>query len=218
MRLSNPKARRLFLFVGVTAVVIGYFAVWLPGPAAGLRLIGLELGEWIKFLGVGQGRNWFYGPPILLGLIMALLSTGWKNGRWQTWVFRLLAVAVSLLAFPAIAAITTEPRSEWLARVIGIAAVLMTVLLAAMIPASRAAGRAVWWAVAGLSVLGIVLPLWQYLIVRPIVSEILQQSVGIGLGVWLNCMGFLAILIVACWMLWWGKENRPPVPASSQVN
>ena len=109
-----PKFWRILLFAGLTAVFVGYFAVWLPGPAAGLRLIGLELGEWIKFLGVGQSRDLFYAPPILLGLIMVLLTAGWDNRRWQTWLFRLLAIGVSLLAFPAVAAITTEPRSEWL--------------------------------------------------------------------------------------------------------
>lgn len=209
--MSQPRVLRTLLFGGITAVLVGYFAVWLPGPSAGLRLIGLELGEWIKFLGAGWGRNWFYLPPIALGGVMALLTVGWENGRWQTWLFRLLAIAISLLAFPAVAAITTEPRGEWLARVLGIAAVVALALVSSVVGGSGSARRTAWLGAAVLSALGLALPLWQCFQVRPIVSDILRQSIGLGLGVWLNSLGFLAILIVAVWTLRASNENRPSV-------
>jgi hypothetical protein len=195
------------LWAGLTAVLIGYLTVWLPGPAAGLRLIGLELGEWIKFLGVGQSRNYFYTPPILLGLIMVLITARWPGGRWQTWAFRGLAVMVSLLAFPAVAAITTEPRSEWLVRLVCISLVVAAVLLVGLVP-----GRGwAWWGVLVLGVLGFVLPLWQYALVQPVVAGILQQPIGIGLGLWLNSGGFLVIALVAGSMLLANTKSRPAV-------
>jgi hypothetical protein len=196
------------LWVGLTAALIGYLTVWLPGPAAGLRLIGLELGEWIKFLGVGQSRNYFYTPPILLGLIMVLITAGWPGGRWQTWAFRGLAVVVSLLAFPAIAAITGEPRSEWLARLAGIGLVVVAIVGVALAPGR---GRWAWWGVLVLGLLGFVLPLWQYGQVQPVVTGILRQPVGIGLGLWLNSAGFLLIIFVAGSALLADAKSRPAV-------
>ena len=47
----RPPSRLGLLALGLTAIFIGYFLVWLPGPGAGLSLIGVEVGEWIKFLG-----------------------------------------------------------------------------------------------------------------------------------------------------------------------
>jgi hypothetical protein len=196
------------LWFGLTAVLIGYLTVWLPGPAAGLRLIGLELGEWIKFLGVGQSRNYLYTPPILLGLIMVLITAGWPGGRRQTWAFRGLALMVSLLAFPAIAAITGEPRSEWLARLLGIGLVGAAVVLVALVGGR---GRWAWWGVLVLGLLGFVLPLWQYAQVQSVVAGILQQPVGIGLGLWLNSGGFLLIALVAGSMLLADAKSRPAV-------
>ena len=88
----QPSIRLNLLFLGLTAILAGYFMVWLPGPSAGLQLIGIEVGEWIKFLGIGAGRNWFYLPPIVIGLTLALLAATWPNGRIQTWMARGLAV------------------------------------------------------------------------------------------------------------------------------
>lgn len=213
--MDTPAVWRGLLLGGLTAVLIGYLAVWLPGPAAGLRLIGLELGEWIKFLGVGHGRDLFYAPPILLGLIMVALSAGWPNGRWQTWSFRGFAMLVSLLAFPAIAAITGEPRSEWLARIAGIGLVLVAIIGASITPAGRSSRHRKWWVVTVLSLLGIVLPLWQYAVIQPAVQAILRQSVGIGLGLWLNSLGFLLVLFVSVRVLLDDTQHRPEVPRQS---
>ncbi len=80
------------VFLGLTAILVGYFLVWLPGPSAGLRLIGIELGEWIKFLGVGSRRDLFYLPPIVVGLVLGLVAATWPNDRPQTWLARALAV------------------------------------------------------------------------------------------------------------------------------
>lgn len=207
-RLNQPWLWTALLLSGLTAVVVGYLSVWLPGPSAGLRLIGLELGEWIKFLGVGPQRNFFYAPPILLGLIMVLMTAAWTNGRWQTWAFRGLAVLVSLLAFPAVAAITLEPRSEWLVRLVGIGLVAMAALAVPLLNRTGS-GRWAWWGILILSLLGFVVPLWEYAVIQPIVAAILLRPVGVGLGIWLNSLGFLLILLVSARVLTRETENRP---------
>ncbi len=129
--LRTQNQERL-LIAGLTAVFIGYLSVWLPGPAAGLRFLGVELGEWIKFLGVGAIRDLFYLPPIILGLMLAVLTMGWENGRWQTWLMRGLALLVSLLAFPAYEDLMGDYRSQYLLRVALSGLVGLTIILVSL--------------------------------------------------------------------------------------
>ncbi|MEM7113844.1 MAG: hypothetical protein AAF614_15520 [Chloroflexota bacterium] len=180
--------------LGLTAVFVGYLTVWLPGPAVGLSFIGVELGEWIKFLGVRGMRNLFYLPPITLGWLIALQTVGWPP-RWQTWAMRGAGLAVSLLSFPAIEAILGEPRSEWLLRLLLIASVGAVALGTHFLPASWK--RPILLITAVLGLLGAILPTWAYFQVRPLVENVVGLSIGIGLGVWLNGVGHLAQTAVA---------------------
>lgn len=171
--------------------------VWLPGPSAGLQLIGIEVGEWIKFLGIGAGRNWFYLPPIVIGLTLALLAATWPNGRIQTWMARGLAIAAAMLAIPALAAIQLEPPSEWLARLLAIALVGV-VAFAGAIPSQRWRDSDwIWLLVVAVALAGAIVPTVQYLIVRPAAEASLLRPVGVGVGVWLNAIGSLLVAAVA---------------------
>lgn len=185
------------LFLGLTAAFIGYFRVWLPGPAAGLQIIGIEMGEWIKFLGVGSRRDLFYLPPIAVGLVIALMASTWPNDRPHTWVARGMAVAVSLLSFPAIAAIRLEPSSEWLMRLAMIVLVGIVAVVGAFFPRRAVASPWPWLFMSAVSLLGAVLPTVQYLAVRPVAEEIMRRSIGIGAGVWLSAGGLLIVAAVA---------------------
>lgn len=193
--MINQQTRQTILHLGFTAILVGYFMIWLPGPAAGLQLIGLEIGEWIKFLGVGPRRDLFYLPPITLGLSLALLTVGWSNRRWQTWGMRGLAAAVSLLAFPAIQAITSEPQSEWLLRLVLVGFVWVVSVGSSLFSSREPSAKPDWcWLfLIVIGLLGLLLPTWQYLAVRPLVSQILTMSVRIGPGVGLNAVGHLLI-------------------------
>lgn len=196
MAAMQPR-RQAILFAGMTAIFVAYFMVWLPGPSAGLQLIGVELGEWIKFLGVGSRRDWFYLPPIVLGLALALLAATWPNGRFATWAARGLAAVVALLSFPAVAAIQLEPRSEWLARLLAIALVIVVSLGGAFIAGRGNAARWVWAVMAAVALLGAIAPSLQYLAIRPVFEAALRQPIGIGPGVWLNAAGSVVVAWVA---------------------
>ena len=201
MRTQNQER---VLLAGLTAVFVGYLSVWLPGPAAGLQFLGLELGEWIKFLGVGAIRDLFYLPPIILGLMLAVLTMGWENGRWQTWIMRGLALLVSLLAFPAYEDLMGASRSEYLLRVALIGWVGLTIVLVALF-GKKLVARWVWLPWVLLSILGLagaVLPLWYYLTqVQPYVSGVFGVSVGVGWGMILYTAGCLGITAVSLWQL-----------------
>ncbi len=187
--------------VGFTAVFIAYLTVWLPGPAAGLSFIGVEMGEWIKFMGMGPTRNWFYLPPISLGLMLVLWTVGWPNGRWQTWLMRGMAVLISWLSFPAIEDITGSVAHEYWPRVW---AIILVVVVAGVSGLSGQRPRVVrlkWLLMMGLGVAGIVLPTWVYGQARTAVSDVLGLPIGYGWGVWLNGVGHLLIIAVAVWQM-----------------
>ena len=200
-RLFHNARQSLFL-AGLTAIFVSSFLVWLPGPGAGLSLIGVELGEWIKFLGVGRGRDLFYLPPIALGLLLALWPATWprnhtSGSHWRAWAVCLLAMGVALLAFPALAAIALEPRGEWLARLLLIVVVVVSAVAVALTGPRVAPARWAWLLMLVVAVVGAVAPTWQYLVVRPVVAGILRQPVGIGPGVWVNALGCALVAAVA---------------------
>ena len=187
------------LFLAFTAVLAGFLTTWYRHPAVGLSLIGLDISEWIKFLpqlqaGQVVNRNWFYLPPILLGMLIALTSAGWSNRRWQTWVMRLLAIAVSLLAFPAIEAIRFEAASEWRIRVLWIGVVVAVALAAAVLGRWP---RIVWLVMLLVAAVGVILPTYAYVAVQPHINSLLTaggagwQLGRVGMGVVLTCGGFL---------------------------
>lgn len=200
--MSKPQTQTLFL-LSFTMILVGYVMVWLPGPSAGLQLLGFEMGEWTKFFGLGVKRNWFYLPPITLALAMLFFTVGWRNGRFQTWLFRGVAATVSLLAFPALEDLTGPTQSEYLSRVAGVGLVVVMAGLLTLFgerrwPWLRPMSR-VLMVVVGLA--GLILPTLIYLEVRPFVSDLLRLELGYGPGFWLNGVGHTAVVLLAAWQL-----------------
>ena len=193
------RQRQTVFLLGFTAILMGYLMVWLPGPSAGLQFLGIEMGEWTKFFGLGVKRNWFYLPPLTLALMMLFFTVGWQNGRFQTWVFRGVAVAVSLLAFPALEDLMGPARSEYLSRVAGIGLVVVVAMLLLLLGRrERPLLRSLSWglmAVAG--VIGLVWPTLIYWEVRPFASELMRVPLGYGPGFWLNLFGHALIFVLA---------------------
>lgn len=187
--------RKQVLPLGLTAILVGYLSVWLPGPSAGLRFIGVEIGEWVKFLpevqagNVVPGRDLFYLPPITLALLLILLSAEWSSRRWPTWALRGTAVVVSLLAFPSLGAIQREPSSEWAVR-LGMIGVVVVLAVGIGLVGRRLPWR---WLMVGVAVVGALLPTWAYLAIRPGAVALIQLPIGIGWGVWLNLLGHGAV-------------------------
>lgn len=201
--LTVDASRQNLVRIGFTAILLGYLMVWLPGEVAGLSFLGLEIGEWVKFLPrvrsgqIAADRNLFYLPPITLGLMMALWTFTWPNQRWQSWAMRGLAVGVAMLAFPSIEVILNEASDQWLLRVVLIMFVAIVAISAPLwnrLP--RDLGLTIGWsAMLALSLAGLILPLWAYLVVRPIVVSLFATEVGFGPGLWLNTIGHLLVAV-----------------------
>ncbi len=219
-RFSQNGQMRLFrqmllfeqtlLFLALTAVLVAYFLIWLPGPSAGLQLMGLETGEWVKFMGMGTRRNLFYLPPITLALTMQLTAGFWDNGRYQTWIMRAAAIAVSLLAFPAIEDMMGASRAEYMSRLAAVFFVGGMGIVSAFASRHREAawtGRLLLGGMALLGAAGFYLPLSAYVEVRPVVAAWMGMPIGIGIGVWLNSVGHLGITAVALFLFWAAQEK-----------
>ena len=202
---------------GFTVILVAYFLVWLPQPVAGLSFIGLEMGEWVKFLPqvrsgeLAGNRYYFYIPPITLGIMMLAWTITWPDKRWQTWVVRGLAVAIAFLAFPSVEALLDEPASEWLLRLILVLLVLILALLSPLFkllsPSIRINGS--WILILLMGLVGAIFPTWAYMAVRGPVGDLLRSAIGIGPGVWLNAAGHLLLLGTVAYFIVTGAGKLP---------
>jgi hypothetical protein len=214
--MKSPRWPQILLPVGFTTILVAYFLIWLPQPIVGLSFIGLEMGEWVKFLPqvrlgeISANRNYFYIPPITLGMMMIAWTVTWPNKRWQTWVARGLAVAVAFLAFPSVEAILDEPASEWLLRVI---LVMVVLILAALCPLFKRLPPGIlikgsWLLIMLLGLIGAIFPTWAYLAVRGPVGDLLRLAIGIGPGVWLNAAGHILLVGTVAYFLVAGSDRH----------
>ncbi len=195
---------RTILLLGLTAIFIGYLMVWLPGSGAGLSFLGIELGEWVKFMGVGVARNLFYLPPITLALMLVTLTLLWGNGRWQSWAMRGLALLISWQVFPAIEDITGPVRHEYIPRVQWMALVLLAIVVTAVLCwAVKIETRQwlCWLFLIVLGIVGVVQPTRIYLQIQPNVAQLVGMSIGYGWGLILNGAGHLFIAGASGWQL-----------------
>ena len=189
------------LILGFTAVFVGYLSVWLVGPGAGLSFLGIELGEWLKFIGLGPSRDYFYLPPVTLSAALILWTTTWVERGWRAWAVRGLALLVSLLAFPAIEDISGPVREQYTTRVLWIGAVAALALLSAFWGEGRGWQRLAWLLIVVVSSVGLVLPLWQMAQVRPYLAELVGQPFAPGMGLWLAGFGYGLVILVSLWQL-----------------
>jgi hypothetical protein len=195
------------LILGFTAIFIGYLSVWLRGPGAGLSFLGVEMGEWFKFLGLGSRRDLFYLPPITLGLMLAIWTMTWPEREtetgfdWRAWTVRALAVLVSLLAFPAVEDISGAVREQYMLRIVLIGLVIVVALMSGFWHPKGSWRTLPWITMAVLAVLGAALPSWLFMQVRPFLSDILGVPVSAGMGFWLNVLGNTLVIATSVFQL-----------------
>lgn len=214
----SEKRRNDGVILAFTLILVGYLQSWLPHPNAGMALLGLEMGEWVKFLpSVRAGevawfhRNFFYLPPITLALGMLLWSNGWPRTP-RTLAMRLLACALSLLAMPSILVILREPSAEWSFRLLLISFVVTVALYLtwrSLPPYLLTLGGLL------VALMGAILPTLAYLLIRPIIAEWHNVPVlGIGIGVWLNLIGHLLCATPFFPVTRFTPKNKKPHPTS----
>ena len=207
-----PARRWMFLRWLLPATLIvtlaGYFGPWVGHKAAGLVIMGLDLGEYVKFLTpvrAGQIALWregFYVPLVVASLSASLFA--FRRELRYPWVVRGLLLAVAVVAAlnllpPAWTPqrmLTPEFRQQAIALAICLAAMAFSPLLA-LLPR-----RLVAVAVAAGAIVAAFVPARQFLAVLPTIAELYHQPLTPGWGLWLCAGGLLALAGAALWFGW----------------
>ncbi len=192
--------------IGVT--LVGYFGPWVGHRVAGLVIMGLDLGEYVKFLTpVRSGqivlwREGFYLPLVVASLAASLFA--FRRELRYPWLVRGLLLATAIVAAlnllpPAWTPqrmLTAEFRQQAVALALCLAAMAFSPLLA-LLPRRLVAVLVA----AGALGAGIV-PVRQFLAVLPTIADLYHQSLTPGWGLWLCAGGLLALAGAALWFGW----------------
>ena len=199
---------RWMLPAAIGTTLAGYFGPWVDHKAAGLAILGLDLGEYVKFLApvraeqVTLWREGFYLPLVLASLAASLVA--FRRELHYAWLVRgiLLAVgaaaALNLLppAWTPQRMLTPEFRQRLLALLFCLAAIACSPLLA-LLPRWLVAGL-----IAGSAAGAAFMPVRQLLAVLPTIAELYHQPLVPGWGVWLCAGGLLALAGLSLWFGW----------------
>jgi hypothetical protein len=190
---------RWILLSGAIVAFAGYFAPWVNHPAAGLAILGIDLGEYVKFLiPVRSGeipiwREGFYLPLLTISLALSLFAFR-PECRYPLWVriSMLLLAAVSALNMlppawtPALLR-TPEFRLQSLWILLSLVAIGVSPLLA-LLPRWFASA-----AVALLSLTSMLLTVRMFLAVLPAIEPLYNHALSPATGVWATTAGLLLL-------------------------
>ena len=211
-RVIAPLGKWL-LPLGVLITIFGYFGPWINHKVAGLVVMGLDLGEYVKFLLPVRGgqislwREGFYLPLVTISLACSLYAfitsprgdDGTRAFRYH-WIARAIFISVAIVAAlnmlpPAwtpgkLGAPEFRLQTAWI--------ILCLVMMAAspflgLIPRVIRAGI-----VTILAVASIWFPVSGFLAVLPTISELYHDSLRAGWGMYVLIMGLL-VLIAGAW-------------------
>ena len=204
---------RWVLPIGWGLAVLGFLGPWVSHPTAALTLSGVDMGEFVKFLpAVLDGslrliRQLFYLPAFAVTVSIALLIGSRRlcySKLFQT-LGLLLAIPVSLQLLPPAwspsSLMTAEFRTQTIA--LGVSWLLLgTWWLIGRLPSWLTGPLS-----AALCLGAIVLPLWQYLTVKPAIDKVYGQSAGTGWGFFL-CLTGLVLTTAASTLLTLASNRR----------
>ncbi len=195
----------------------GYVGAWVDHRVAGLVITGLDLGEYVKFLTpVRSGelalwREGFYLPLVAVSLTASLAALR-RDLRYA------LPARAALLALAVVAALnllppawtpqrmmTEEFRQQALALAGCLAAMAFSPLLA-LLPV-----KAFAVIVALLSISAAIIPVRQFLLILPTVSELYNQPLSPGWGMFLCAASLLTLTVAALWIGW----SKHPAPSDA---
>lgn len=210
---SLPTSRALTLArwllpLGGLVALVGYFGPWVDHPVAGLVVMGLDFGEYVKFLAAvrsGQLSLWreaFYWPLAAVSLTYALIV--FRADLGYRWWLRAGLVAVALVAAlnmlpPAWTPqrlLTPEFQQQTATMVACVAAVLVSPFLA-LLPR-----RVTAVLIAVLAVVAAAVPVWQFARVLPEIAPLYGHALMAGWGVYVLVAGFGTVVVGAVAIGW----------------
>ncbi|HEY52437.1 MAG TPA: hypothetical protein G4N94_03170 [Caldilineae bacterium] len=187
------------IVAGLFLLALGYWGAWLPHPAAGLNILGIDLAEYVKFVPeVTSGqipikREVFFYPLLSLAVGLILLGTIHRPALplWLRAIFVVLAAPTALAMLPPAwtpaLLRTPEFRQQTLTIVFLLLAALFSPLIHRYLPD--------WWRGALLVLLGAIpfQALIAYTSLLPALEKLYQQPLEPGTAYYLVAAG--AILL-----------------------
>lgn len=212
---------RVLLPLGALLALWGYVGPWVDHRVAGLAILGLDLGEYVKFLPMVRGgttslwREGFYLPLVAISLTLSLCV--WRPElRWQRPVVAWLMIAVQVLGAIA-AALNMLPPAWTPQRMLTpefhqqLAAILLCLAAVAFGPFLALLPRLVTGVfVFLLSAVAAVVPVIQFLRVLPQIATLYNHNLVPGWGMYLMLIG-LAMLVALGGLLAFAKVIEGPV-------
>lgn len=201
LAFTYKGGRRWLGWVGLALAGLGYWGPWIWHASAALTLIGLDLGEFVKFLpSVRSGqlalrREAFYLPAVALSLNLTL--TAYRRDERLHGVGKVvasvLAIAVALAMLPPAWSPTTLRLPEFRIVVVLIAACLACALIG---PLWGLLPRRLLGVIAlALAVLASAGPLWQFCLALPAIRTAYGRPLTIGWGPGVMAVGWLLFAI-----------------------
>lgn len=213
-RVVGRRSALLWWLVPLAGVLtlFGYFGPWVDHKVAGLAMLGIDLGEVVKFLpDVRSGqlvlwREGFYVPLVAVSLALSLCA--FRAEFRYPWVVRALLLAgAGVAALNLLPPAWTPPRMltpEFQQQTIAIGVCLAALALSpflALLPARLTGGILLV-----LSLLAIGFPVWQFARVLPGIGVLYNHLLAPGWGVIVMMIG-LATLAVAGVTMIVGKQK-----------
>ena len=204
--IMRASVVRVLLVMALLVALAGYFGPWVGHQAAALVLTGQDMAEYVKFLPqVRAGelrvlRELFYLPLLAgaIGLVCLAANRRWRYAWWLRGLLALLAVPVALSMLPPAwtpqLMLTAEFRWQAAAMAVCLALAVLHPLLRRLPPALLETTTAL------LALAAAVVPVWQFLRLRPALDFVYGRPVTLGWGLWLMPLGFglfVAVLLLS---------------------
>ncbi len=209
-RDRSLRIARWLLPVSAVLVLAGYVGPWIPHPAAGLVVTGLDLAEYVKFLdpvrrgALGVWRQGFYLPLVAVSLTLILYA--YRRDLGYPW-----PIKIALLGIAAVAALNLLPPA-WSPGLLitaefrlQTATLLFCMGMAGISPILALLPRTVPALIAGgLAFAALLVPITQFLRILPPIADVYGSTIALGWGVWLLCVGLVGMMAAVVFV--WRKD------------
>ncbi len=208
----RPYLPTILLMAGWLLAALGYWGAWVWAAPVGLRIPGIDLAEYVKFIAeVHSGqmhltREVFLLPLIAISLSMSLLAHRRELKLWMPlrWLVNLLAIPAALSMLPPAWTPSLLTTPEFVKQTVAIAICVLAALLSypllRRVPLIASAA-----VVALLALLSIALPLVNLFKLRAPLAVIYGHPAVLGTGPILITIGLLLVAIAPLLLL----RHRP---------
>lgn len=213
----RPYLPTILLLAGWLLAALGYWGAWVWAAPAGLRVAGIDLAEYVKFIAeVRSGqirltREVFMLPLVAISLSMSLLAHRSELNLWAPlrWIINLLSIPVALSMLPPAWTPSLLTTPEFVRQTVAIAVCVIVALLSypllRRLPLIASAVVVVL-----LALLSIILPLANLIKLRVPLETIYGHPAALGTGPILLTIGLILVTTAPLLLL---RHRTPTTPS-----